>query len=353
MNNPIRIKYFLWLSALLLAFFAINSLSLLIINLEEILGREENWMDELYEWLLITAVGAAVLPLFLLAAWHISRHMLAPLRYIAHTANRIRGGQLAERIRVPPTHDEIADLSQSVNQAFDRYEEAVHRQQQFSGVASHQLRTPLTAMRNFGEVALQKERSQEEYREAIADMLEEAERLSHVVEQLLMMARLGGEEMQETFAPLSMTELIESVTEQFGPTHRIKQIALRIQVDPAYRVHGHKALLEQALANLLDNAIRHTPEEGHIEVRAERDGDAHIRLILSDSGPGFTPLQRERLRDLMDGENADVPRLGLGLTIVSDIVRIHRGGLFFDNATGGGAQVTMRLPAAVRTYTSL
>lgn len=353
MNNPIRVKYFLWLAALLVAFFAVNSISLLLINLQVILGRDHDWQDELYEWLLITGVGAAVLPLLLLAAWRISRLMLAPLRHIARAALRIRGGHLAERIRVPATHDEIAVLAESINQAFDRYQEAVRRQQQFSGTASHQLRTPLTSIRTIGEIALTQERTADEYRDAIGSMLEEADRLSHIVEQLLMLARLGGEEMRKTFEPVNVATLIEEVTSQFDPIYRIKNIAVTQEIDPSLQVHGHKALLHQTVANILDNAIRHTPEQGTIEVQATRDNISHVRLIVRDSGPGFTDNQLERLKRVStdDADDAaDVSGPGLGLTIVADIVRLHRGVLSVDTAPSGGAHVTVRLPANPAVY---
>ena len=345
MNNPIRVRYFLWLAALLVGFFIIKSTVLLLLNLADIIQRGPDGNEELFEWAIVTGVGAALLPLLLISAWRISRHMLAPLRRIVRTANRIYSGHLEERIEVPSTHDEIAELAVSVNRALDRYEEAVARQRQFAGMASHQLRTPLTAIRSVGEIALRKERSPEEYREALGTMLEEAERLSRVVEQLLMMAKWSGDTLRETFEAVEVSALWDGVLEDLEPLYQAKRIAVDREGADGMMVWGHKGLLHQALINVFANAVRHTPEEGRISLSAERTRVGDVLLRVTDNGPGFPGGFVAQEAGPAVGRPEDGFGAGLGLKIVENILQIHRGQLTCGAAPVGGGLVTLRIPA--------
>lgn len=343
MNNPIRIRYFLWLAALLAAYLIINSATLLAINLPSILARGPDWREEFNEWLVITGVGIVLLPGLLLASWRLSRRMLKPLRDIVDTSNRIDKGHLSERIHVQDTHDEIADLATSLNRALDRYEEAVRRQRQFAGTASHQLRTPLTSIRSIGEIALQHDRDPESYREAIGTMLEEAGRLAHIVEQLLLMAKLNHQDLRSTFTAVHLPELFAETSSRHEPLLLAKHIQLTCQAAPGTAAWGHPALLDQALSNLLDNAIRHTPNDGAITLAATSSPDRVITISISDSGPGFSsqPCPSPVLPD----HPADT-RSGLGLNIVREIARAHDGDIDIQAPPGQGARVCMRLPAS-------
>lgn len=340
MRSPIRIRYFLWLAALLLAFWLVNSLTLLTINLPSILARGPDWREEFYEWVVITGVGALLLPLLLYAAWQLSNLLLRPLRDIIKTSNRIYGGELDERIQVQDTHDEISELVASLNRAWDRYQDVLRRQKQFAGAASHQLRTPLTTIRTTGEIALQHEREPEEYCDAIGRMLEEANRLSRIVEKLLLMAKLSRAELTATFATVDANRLIREVIGSYQPLLQDKQIEVSCSGIDGLVLRGQSALLNQALVNLIDNAIRHTPVGGAIEVTACLREPQWAEICVSDSGTGFTlsdanqAVEFERL----------AARSGLGLHIVRDIVQAHSGSLHVGTAALGGARVCLRLP---------
>jgi len=345
MKNPIRVRYFFWLAALLLGFFLVNSLVLLGINLPAILARGPDWRGEFMEWAAITLTGLALLPLLLLAAWRISRHMLAPLRQMADTAGRIESGQFEERIRIPETHDEVATLAAAINRALDRYADAMVRQRHFAGTASHQLRTPLTTIRSIGEVALQKDRPAADYRDAIGAMLEESDRLSHVVEQLLVMARLSAEELRRTFVSVSIRALLEAVCETATPLAGAHGIRLVCRSPDTPAIRGSAVLLTEALGNVIDNAIRVTPAGGAVTLDATTEG-AVVNCRITDSGPGFPPelLDRDALERA--GTLPDRQTNGLGLVIVAQIARVHHGRLLLRNAPGGGATVTLQLPVA-------
>ena len=335
MKNPIRVRYFFWLTALLVAFLLINSLTLLAINLPEIVARGPDWKEEFFEWLVITITGLAVLPLALLLAWRVSRHLLTPLRTIANTAHRIEAGHLTDRIAVPETHDEIAELAKALNRALDRYEAAIRRQQQFSATASHQLRTPLTTIRSLGEIALQKERDGGAYRRAIESILEVSGDLAQVVEQLLLLTSLSEEEVRSSFLPVSITELFASVCDRYAPYYEEKHIQVSSLNPEDCILHAQPDLLLQALGNVLDNAIRHTPPAGHIRLEARFSGADCIALSVSDSGPGFAACT---------GAHVSERGTGLGLLIVDSVVRLHHGQVQQGVSDMGGGKISLMLP---------
>lgn len=246
MSNPIRIRYFLWLTALLCTFWLINSLTLLTINLPEIISRGPDWREEFNEWLVITGVGALVIPVLLYGAWRLSGHLLQPLREIIRTSNRIYSGHFDERIHVENTHDEIAELATSLNRALNRYQEVGRRQKHFASAASHQLRTPLAAIRSTGEVALQHKRDPEDYCDAIGQMLEDANRLSHVVEQLLLMAKLSREELETMFRAVDAQRLVQEVVNGYQPLIQAKQLQVTCSGGEGLMVWGDEALLAQS-----------------------------------------------------------------------------------------------------------
>jgi signal transduction histidine kinase len=339
MHNSIRVRYFLWLSALLFAFFLINSLALLIINLPSIMQRGPDWRGEFFEWVMITGIGALVLPLFIYAAWRLSRRLLLPLRKMIATTNRIYGGAFDERIEVVNTQDEIAELAASINCALDRYQESVVRQRQFAGMASHQLRTPLTSIRSIGEIALQRERDPAVYREAIAGMLEEAGHLTHVVEQLLWMARFSHDDLRARFAKVPVAGLLQSLEDQYAPLFQEKKLVVELECAIQTSLFGQIELLQQALGNVLDNAVRHTPVGGRITVYAAPGDSGTAEICISDSGPGFARAQAT-------AQEAADAGTGLGLKITREIIHAHGGTLHLEDAPSGGACVRMILPLA-------
>lgn len=344
MKSPIRIRYFLWLAALLITFWLVNSLTLLTINLPSILARGPDWREEFYEWVVITGVGALLLPVLLYAAWQVSNLLLRPLRDIVKTSNRIYEGKLDERIQVQDTHDEISALVASLNRAWDRYQDVVRRQKQFAGAASHQLRTPLTTIRTTGEIALQHERTPAEYGDVIARMLEEANRLSRIVEQLLLMAKLSRDELETTFAAVDSSRLIREVIENYQPLLQDKRIQTTCTGMDGLMLRGQAALLNQALVNLVDNAVRHTPVGGRIEVSVSSSTPDQADICVCDSGAGFSTFNAGQ-RDEFDHMEE---RSGLGLHIARDIVQAHNGTIHFGASALGGACVRLRLP----TYTA-
>ena len=347
MSAPLRLRFFLWLALSQFIFFLLQGLFWAGYELYEWATKgEETLLHELGEILIPLAVGTLCFPIMLAVTWRIARRMLAPLQAIARTAERIHEGRLDERIRGDFGDDELGLLAVTLNEAFDRYREALDRLNRFSSDASHQLRTPLTAIRSTGEVALQKPRTDAEYRESIGSMLEDVARLSRIVEQLLALARLDAGSLRGRFERVDLHTTIERVSRNFEPLWDAKALRVVRTGGPGLDVMGDADLLEQVVANLIDNATRHTPAGGDIRIQAERDG-AWITLTLADTGPGIAPEHRLEIFDRFRTAPGHVsPGAGLGLAIVADIVAVHRGAVRVDAASCGGASFQIRLPTA-------
>jgi len=348
MRTTIRTRYVAWLSILILIFVAIQMLAFVGYEIHEWRVEDHFELDEeLRELALLMSIDLLILPVVVLIIWGLSKRMLRPLTTIARTAERIRGGHFEERIQVPDSQDELGLVARSLNQAFDRYQDAVERLRRFSADAAHQLRTPLTAMRSLGEVSLQRPRSAEEHRETLADMLEEVQRLSQVTERLLLLARLELPEWKNHFMPVDLAEIAQRVCSQYEPFCQDKAQSFSFHGMGPARVRGDTALLEQVVANLLDNAVKFTPSGGTIRVEVEESGGREPALRVKDTGPGIDPADHQRIfeRFARTAHHATTGS-GLGLAIVAEIVRLHDGRVAVESEPGKGALFEILFPAA-------
>jgi signal transduction histidine kinase len=315
-------------------------------GLREVAEGNATLAEKFQELLPLMLVDAITIPIILAAIWIVTKRLMQPFETVVETASRISAGQLDERVVVPEAEDEVALLARTLNSAFDRYRDSVHRVQRFSSDASHQLRTPLASMRSVGEVALQKDRTSEAYRETVGSMLEEVDRLSRIIEQLLMLSRLERPQLRSQFKSLSLGEISRNAAAVYEPLYRHKNITVTIDEMPEARVRGDAGLLEQVVASLLDNAIKFTPESGVIRIVARRSGKESI-LRVEDTGPGIPDEERTRIFErFVSILSADRRGMGLGLALVHDIVKIHDGKVeaFANQPRGAVLQVT--LPAA-------
>lgn len=347
MKVNLRKRYVLWMLLMIVSLVALQFLAFAIYELAEINSwkNTEEVEEEVGEIVVLLAVDAVILPLVFLISWVISGRMLQPLHAVADTAERISSGRLQERITTPIPDDEMAALVQSVNLAFDKYHGVLRQLEQFTSDASHQLRTPLAAMRMLGEVSLQRARTPEDYRETIGGMLEETARMGDIVEKLLLLARLEPQRVRERFAEVEVSRLAAEVVESFSLFAQDKGVALKAEATAGLRVQGDAGLLRQALSNLLDNALRHTPAGGWITVRVDRDGEG-IRLEVQDSGPGIPAEFRERIFErFVRVPGSPASGSGLGLAIVANILRVHGGTVSLVD-TAAGAHFELRLPAS-------
>lgn len=349
MRTPLRLRFFYWLLALLGIFILLQTIVYSVIEIHGWLSRPD---EKLHEQMMEVVVGVGwnllLLPVLAGVAWWISRRMIDPIRTIVASARGIMQGRFEARIRTDSMpDDEMRNLASTLNAAFDNYHEAVERLRRFSGDASHQLRTPLATVRGVGEVALSRERTAEDYRAALAQILDETARLTRVIEQLLRLARLDRADIRTAFQAVEVDPIVRRVAETFLPVCQEKAIGLRVETMSGLRVFGNGELLMEMLVNLVDNATRYTPPGGDILMRLEKVDADRARLTVADNGPGIPAELAGRIFERFarsSGQSAS--GAGLGLAIVSEIARVHEGQAELLPTHGPGAVFAVTLPLA-------
>ncbi len=283
--------------------------------------------------------GPLLLAAGFLLAYMLTATALRPVESMRKKAEQIEAEDPSGRLPVPPANDEIARLGTTLNELFDRLEESIERERAFFADASHELRTPLAMLRMELELALRQGRTHEELEAALRSASAEAERLSRLAEDLLVLAR--AEQGQLALEPVSFAagKAMEAVAERYRTRVRAEQ--RDIAVEEAGRevtIYADRHRIEQALGDLVDNALRHGA--GQIELRATGGTDT-VELEVSDRGPGFGADNLARAFDRFT--QGDAARggdgAGLGLAIVKAIVETHGGRVRAENLPEGGAAV--------------
>lgn len=347
MKPSLRGRFFAWLLGL-------NALAYGMILLVFVAGeaREAHiegnpFSREIPEILGGLLVMATTVPAMVVLSWVVAGKLLQPLQVVLNTAERIRGGALADRIPQGTEEQDLARLADTLNKAFDRYAAAVRRLESFSADASHQLRTPLAAIRTTAEVMLQQDRSSDEYRDALGDVLEQSERLNQTIEQMLLLARMESS-LQSQFTRFSLAEECRRWAEEAAAM--LDGRALDFVSDPtpgSCEVFGSAVLLREAFNNLINNALAVIAEGGRIAVSVRPDGADQVEWRVEDSGPGIPDAERERVFDrFYRGKAGTYAGSGLGLALVKEIVLLHGGTLGVEtSASLGGAALVLRLPS--------
>jgi signal transduction histidine kinase len=229
-----------------------------------------------------------------------------------------------------------------------RLELGLARERRFVADASHELRTPLANLRAELELALRRSRTNEQLTDALRSAMEEAERLSLLAEDLLVLARAADGRLPVQRQPTEVTALVEEEVGRFAG--RAASVGRTLTMHPAEPQHASvdPARLRQAIANLIDNALRHAPRGGRVDVTVSR-ADAAIEVEVADDGEGLTPDFLARLAEPFSRQDASRTRnaggAGLGLAIVRAVVNAHGGQLRAANRPEGGARITIALPA--------
>jgi two-component system OmpR family sensor kinase len=310
-------------------------------------------IDETLHKLLLdeALVIGGVLLLLGLSAWAIVRVGLLPLDRMGHTAAAIAGGDLSHRVETTDARTEVGRLGIALNRMLDRLEAAFaareasqERLRRFIADASHELRTPLASIRGYAELhRMGATRSDEEVERSMRRIEDEAARMGLLVEDLLTLARLD-EVREAEHVPLDLAALARDAVDDARAT--APERAIELAAEPA-RISGDAHQLRQVLANLLRNALVHTPEGTPIEVSVTA-GDA-VRLEVRDHGPGLPTDDADELFERFwraeGGRERGKGGAGLGLAIVAGIVDAHGGRVSAANAPDGGAIFTVRLPA--------
>lgn len=292
---------------------------------------------------------ALILLLGVVGGWFVASRVLKRVDDMTETTRSIMAGNLDGRLRVAGTGDELDRLAQNLNLMLERIGELMRGMREVSDNIAHDLKTPLTRLRNHADEALRGERSPEELRTAIGAVIEESDGLIRVFEALLTIARLEAGSARESFSEIDAGQALREVGELYEALAEENGLTLTVEAEPGLMLHGNRELVGQALANLADNAIKYGAAgtgERRIAMTARRGPDG-IELVVADHGPGIPESERGRVLDrfvrLDDARSR--PGFGLGLSLVNAVVRLHGGTLALRNNAPGLA-VRLSLPVA-------
>jgi heavy metal sensor kinase len=275
------------------------------------------------------------------------RSSLKPLDNIAARAQKITSRSLHERMPVCDTGDELQQLSISLNRMIERLEEAFHHISRFSADASHELRTPLTIMRGELEDVVQNPKVDAEARATLGSVLEETVRLSKIVNQLLTMSRLDAGEAFLELGQLDFAQLVRTTVEYMRLLADEKKLDLKVEAGDPVAVEGDPSRLQQVVVNLLDNAIKYTPEGGSVTVQVGAEGDKAV-LTVTDTGIGISQEGQEHVFERFyrtdKARSRQLGGTGLGLSIVKSIGAAHGGRVSVQSAEGRGSTFRFEIP---------
>ena len=291
-------------------------------------------------------------PVFLLLAalggYWMSRRALAPVDEITLAARSISAQNLSRRLAVPRTGDELERLAGTLNEMLERLDSAFHRVMKFTADASHELRTPVSVIRTSAELTLRKPRTEGEYREAVSQILQESEKVSQLIEQLMDLARADAGAVALSFVPLPLSEILRRSLDQAKILAAAKQISIIEALSSApIQVRGDAASLERLFLILLDNAVKYTPAGGRIEVELQAAGRM-AAVIVRDTGIGIAPEDMahifERFFRADKARSRELGGTGLGLSIGRWIAEAHGGEIRAASALGTGSTFEIHLP---------
>jgi signal transduction histidine kinase len=277
----------------------------------------------------------------------LTRSALQPLRDLGRTIRDIlETGRLGARVPVRDTADPLDELGAQVNALLDRIEALIAAMRGSLDNVAHDLRTPMMRLRAAAEAGLRTGPDARDPREALADCLEEAERVAAMLDTLMDISEAEVGAMRLSREPLELAEVVRDAVTLYSDVAEDKHIALPSRCAPGVCVSADRNRMRQVVANLLDNAIKYTPPAGRVEVQTALDG-AEAVLTVTDTGPGIPPGELPRIWErLYRGDASRSERgLGLGLSLVKAIVEAHGGRVEAASNPGQGATFIVRLPA--------
>ena len=298
-------------------------------------------------FLLFLLLPITVLVTSIVAGEFLASVTLRPINDIIKTARQITAENMKLRIDAPNSKDEIRHLADTFNNMLEKIEKSFATQRHFMQDISHELRTPLTILKGELEVALKRDRSQDEYSSILRSNLEEINNINRIVENLLMLLRFDTGEAALKKESVDAVMLLESVINDLRVIAAQKSLTINFSYSGSEKIilQADKEKLRRAFINIVDNAIKYTPQKGVISVVLEKERE-DVKIVFKDSGIG---IAKEDLPFIFDRfYRADKSRsdssFGLGLSIVKSIVESHHGTIKADSEPGEGTTFTIRLP---------
>jgi heavy metal sensor kinase len=297
-----------------------------------------------------TVLGTAV-PLVLLLSgalgYVLARKALSPMERLRRSAEEITAERLERRLPVINPHDELGRLTATFNATIERLQKSFAEIRRFTADASHELRTPLTAIRMEAEVALTKPLGLADHQQLLGSILEECDRLTRLTDQLLALAREDARAARQAHEPLDLAALVNDVADTMRPLAEARGIRFQVRADPDTRIQGDPARLREVFLNLLDNAIKYTPDGGEIEIRSNVQGTEAV-VVVRDSGIGIPtehqPYVFDRFYRVDKARTRAEGGTGLGLSIAQSIVSSHGGKIELTSTPGKGTTFSVRMP---------
>jgi len=287
--------------------------------------------------------GPLALVLAALGGYLLSGAALRPIEAMRRRARDISSASLDERLPVPPARDEVARLGETLNEMLTRIEGGIARERRFVTDASHELRTPLALLKTELELALRQGRSQPDLEEAIRSAAAETDRLGRIANDLLLLASSEQGRLPLKFEPIDLSDLLEMVADRFRLHATTGTRPLVVDADGSPVVVADRLRLEQAVGNLIDNALRHG--RGGVTLRTTtRDGFVEVHVLDEGSGLPASFLERAFERFSRGDEARGRSGSGLGLAIVETVAHAHGGTAHAANRRAGGADVWIALP---------
>lgn len=287
------------------------------------------------------------------AGYKIVGRTLDPVSKMARRAGQINSERLSERLPVENPHDELGHLAGVFNAMLSRIEQSFEQLQRFTSDASHELRTPLAAIRSIGEVRLQEGATPEEYRDTIGSMLEEVNRLTNIVENLLTLSRADAGQIRIQVSVFPLVPLVREAAALLEVLIEDKHLKFALAGDESLGALGDRLHVRQAIVNILHNAVKFTPPGGSISARVGCCGDSRVELSVTDTGPGISAEHVSkvferfyRIDESRTGRHVDNEMgVGLGLSIAQWAVQANNGEIGVRSTQGTGATFWIRLPA--------
>lgn len=292
----------------------------------------------------VVAVAATIMGGYLIIG-----KALKPLDHIAERARHVGQGNLRQRLEYMDSSSEMVRLTAVLNEMLDKLQRLFESQEQFVQDASHEIRSPLAALRCRLEVALRQSRPPEEYRQVIEGSLQDATRLTALADDLFLLARADSNNLAMEFREVSLAEVLAGIHDQLMALAESRAIDFTLDAEPGSLVYADKTRLAQAFRNLAENALKYTPRGGRVVVRVSEEGE-YVRADIEDTGIGIPEAEQanifRRFYRVDHARSRSAGGTGLGLAICDQVIRAHGGRIEVDSAPGRGSRFTVYLASA-------
>jgi len=310
------------------------------------IGHEISDEKALLDHTFVLVLGATLMTLLfsLIGGLWIGTSVLRRIDSVSRTAAEIMSGDLSRRLSVTERDDEFDEVSTKLNQMLNRIEDLMNGMQQVTNNVAHDLRSPLTRLRNRLEVTLLEERDPENYRQVMDEAIGDADSLIQTFNSMLSIARLEAGIDAVEWADADIGDLVSELSELYEAVAEDAGLTFSCDIESAPRFHCNKHLIAQCVTNLLDNSIKYTKKPGHVALHLAGD-DKQFTITVSDNGPGIPASERERVfeRFVRLENERNSPGNGLGLSLVQAVVRIHGASLVLeDNEPGLSTTITFK-----------